>query len=323
MKKEINWGIVGLGKIAHKFAQGLQKVENGKLYGVASRNQEKATEFAEEYEADAAYGSYEELLKDEKVDVIYIATPHVMHHQLTIDCIENRKAVLCEKPFAMNLQEAEEMVKLARSKKVFLMEALWTRFLPHFQYILEKIKSGELGNVKNIKADFGFTAEFDTTKRLFNKSLGGGSLLDIGIYPIFLAYSILGKPSAISAKAGFAETGVDSNCRMQFTYLGNIEAELFSTLVENTPTTAEITLEKAKIVLNSRFHEPTSITTITEDKEETKDFGVTSNGYNFEAEHVSKMLQESRTESDIWTLENSLDLMELLDSVREKIGLKY
>lgn len=323
MKKQINWGIVGLGKIAGKFAEGLTSAEDAKLYAVASRDREKAVTFAKIHNAPVAYGSYEQLMKDEKVDVIYIATPHVFHHKLTLDCLNHGKAVLCEKPFSMNAAEADEMINLARSRKVFLMEALWTRFLPHFNFVLDSINSGELGKVKSINADFGFPGEFDKTKRLFNKSLGGGSLLDIGIYPVFLAYSILGKPVEIEARAKFTETGVDSECDITFKYASGVKADLFSTFSKKTSTTAAILLEKGKLILNSRFHEPTSVTIISEGKEETKDFGVITNGYNFEAAHVTKMLQQEKIESDIWSLEKTKDLMKLLDQIREKIGLVY
>ncbi|MDX1542410.1 MAG: Gfo/Idh/MocA family oxidoreductase [Christiangramia sp.] len=322
MKKEINWGIIGLGKIANKFATALAHVENASLYAVASRNRDKAVAFSEKYNARVAYGVYDQLMKDENVDVIYIATPHSLHHELTIQCIKHGKAVLCEKPFAMNLQEAEEMVNLARSKKVFLMEALWTMFLPHYQYIIDLIKSGDYGKIISIRADFGFEAEFDREKRLFNKALGGGSLLDIGIYPIFLSYSLLGKPERIEANAEFTDTGVDMECEMKFLY-PDAQAYLHSSFKEKTPTIAEIELEKAVVKLHSRFHEPTSVSIITESKEKTKVFEVKTNGYNFEAAHVTQMLMEGRSESNKWSLDETLDLMALLDDVRQEIGLKY
>ena len=323
MKEQINWGIVGLGKIAGKFAADLADVADAKLYGVASRNIDKAVEFSKKYNAEIAYGTYAQLMQDENVDVIYIATPHVLHYEIAKDCLKNGKAVLCEKPFAMNLDQAENMISLSRNENIFLMEALWTRFLPHFQFVLQTLNSGELGKIKSLKADFGFAAEFDKTKRLFNKSLGGGSLLDIGIYPVFLAYSILGKPAKINASAEFAETGVDYSCDISFEYPDNVRAELFSTFKEKTPTTAEIELEKGKIILNGRFHEPTSVIIISEGKEEKKEFEVNTTGYNFEAAHVTKMLQQGKTESDIWTLDNTRDLMSLLDKIRKEIGLEY
>lgn len=323
MKRKINWGIVGLGKIAGKFAKDLQEVPDANLYGAASRDRKKAIEFSEKFNASAAYGSYSQLINDEKVDAVYIATPHIFHHELSMQCLRAGKAVLCEKPFAMNSNQAKEMIDLARTENVFLMEALWTRFLPHFIFVKNEIDSGKYGEVRSLKADFGFNAEFDPKKRLFNKSLGGGSLLDIGIYPVFLAYALLGLPGEIEANAEFSETGVDSSCSVKFKYKDSVVADLFSTFKEKTPTTAEIDFEKGKIIMNSRFHEPTSVTVITEKKEETKDFDVHTIGYNFEAEHVTKMLQEAKTESKIWSLNHTKDLMGLLDTIREQIGLEY
>ncbi len=323
MMRKIKWGIVGLGKIAHKFAEGLARVPDAELYAVASRDLEKARGFSEIHDTQIAYGSYEDLLEDEHVEVVYIATPHVFHHELTTEFLHHGKAVLCEKPFAMNVLEAREMVKLAREKKIFLMEALWTRFLPHYEFVLKVINSGEFGKVRSIRADFGFPATFDKEKRLFNKSLGGGSLLDIGIYPVFLAYTILGIPDKILATAEFAETGVDASCEICFLYPNAARADLVSTFMKKTPTTAEIQMDYASIHINSRFHEPSSIRIKSKGKDEVIDFGVEGPGYEFEAAHVTKMLQSGKTESNIWDLDKTLDLMYLLDKVRVEIELNY
>lgn len=321
--KKIKWGIIGLGKIAHKFCKDLLEVDDAELYAVASRNLNKAQAFKEEYGAQKAYGSYEELMEDKNVDVVYVATPHVLHHSISIACLKKGIAVLCEKPFAMNTGEVKEMIKTARENNVFLMEAMWTLFLPHFEYTMEEISSGKMGKIKSIKADFGFPAEFDTSKRLFNKSLGGGSLLDIGIYPVFLAYSLLGKPERIEADAQFAETGVDSSCEVTFHYKNGVTALLKSTIVEQTPTTAEIELEKGKVFINSRFHEPSSLDIELDEKNLEKDFEVHTIGYYYEAEHVTKMLQNGKTESDRMSFEKSLDLIGLLDDIRKEIALEY
>lgn len=323
MKKKVKWGIIGLGKIANKFATGLKEVKDAELYAVASRNREKAAVFSELHNVGKAYGVYEQLMQDEQVDVIYIATPHALHHQLSMECLKHGKAVLCEKPFAMNSTEAKEMINLAREKNIFLMEALWTMFLPHFNYVLEKINSGQYGKIRSVKADFGFPAEFDKNGRLFNKALGGGSLLDIGIYPVFLTYSLLGKPENIKARAEFSETGIDSQCEIEFLYPKGVTAELKSSIKEKTPTTAVIVLDKATFRLNPRFHEPTSVSIRADGKEEVREFGVKTNGYNFEAEHVTRMLREGRTESDIMSLDRTSDIMNLLDEIRQKIGLEY
>jgi len=323
MSEKIKWGILGLGKIAAKFCEGLKDANNAEVYAVGSRDLQKAKEFGEMYGSKYTYGSYTELIEDEKVDVIYIATPHAYHHELALECIHHGKAVLCEKPFAMNLEQAREVITLARQKNVFIMEALWTAFLPHFQDLEKKFKTGEFGALKSLQADFGFTAAFDASKRLFNKSLGGGSLLDIGIYPVFLAYRLLGKPDSITAEAQLAETGVDESCDIRFYYNNDIKVELNSTFKEDTPTEAILEFEDSKIIVNSRFHEPTSITTHQKDKHEVKDYGVENNGYTFEAEHVGEMFKQGRLESDIWTHQNTLDLMELLDTIRKEIKLEY
>mgnify|MGYP000952611482 FL=1 len=184
MHKTINWGIIGLGNIAHKFATDLLTIEDAKIYAVASRNQEKANEFASKYNATKAYSSYEALAKDPHIDAVYIATPHTLHKENTILCLDHGIAVLCEKPFAMDSDELNEMIAKAKDKNVLLMEALWTYFLPHYRYVLKALEDRIYGDVIKLEADFGFYRAFDNSSRLFNKSLGGGSLLDIGIYPI-------------------------------------------------------------------------------------------------------------------------------------------
>ncbi len=321
--KTIKWGILGLGKIAGKFATGLKDVEGAELYAVASRSKSKAEAFAKEYNAIKLFSSYEAMLKDEALEVVYIATPHVFHHQQTLLCLDHKKAVLCEKPFAINKEQVEEMIAKAKKENVFLMEAMWTQFLPHFEFVLDLIESEKYGKIKNLKADFGFPAPVDLDKRLYNKDLGGGSLLDIGIYPIFMAMSALGTPEKIQASAKFSETGIDTECDMIFEYKNGVEAELGSSIVKQTPTAAIIQFEKATITLITRFHEPTSVKIQTPESEETKEFKVDSNGYNFEAEHVQKMLLEGKTESTEMTFAKSLQLIELLDKVRDQIGLEY
>ncbi len=321
--RKIKWGILGLGKIAGKFATGLKEIKEAELYAVASRSKTKAETFAKEHQATKLFSSYEAMLEDEELDVVYIATPHVFHHQQTLLCLDHKKAVLCEKPFAMNKKQVEEMIAKAKKENVFLMEAMWTQFLPHFKFVIKQIKSEKYGKIKNLKADFGFPAQVDLDKRLYNKNLGGGSLLDIGVYPIFMAMSALGIPEKIQAKASFHDTGIDEDCDMIFEYKNGVEAELGSSIVKQTPTTAVIQFEKATITLNTRFHEPTSITIQTPEGEETKEFEINSNGYNFEAEHVQKMLLAGKTESTEMTFEKSLQLIDLLDKVRSEIGLEY
>ncbi|WP_396601526.1 Gfo/Idh/MocA family protein [Algibacter sp. R77976] len=323
MSKTINWGIIGLGSIAHKFATDLLTVEGAKLYAVASRNQDKADAFASKYNATKGYDSYEALAKDPNIDAVYIATPHALHKENTLLCLEHNIAVLCEKPFAMNAAEVDEMIAKAKEENVLLMEALWTYFLPHYQYVLKALENKEFGDIVKLEADFGFHRAFDDSARLFNKSLGGGSLLDIGIYPIFAALSTLGIPKNIEAKATYFENGADSSCTMNFDY-GNTNAILKSTLLEDTPTEAVFYCEKGIIKINTMFHAPATVTLIpNEGEKETIDFNYKTIGYNYEAIHFTKLLQDHKTESDVMTFAFSEQLIETLDKVRSKINLKY
>jgi predicted dehydrogenase len=322
-RKVINWGIIGLGKIAHKFSQDLIKVEDTKLYAVASRNQNKANDFATKYTVEKAYGDYESLAKDPKIDAVYIATPHSFHKEHTILCLNHKKAVLCEKPFAMNSDEVEEMITLSKRNNVLLMEALWTFFLPHYQFALKHINNETFGSIKCLEADFGFNAKKDRSSRLFKKSLGGGSLLDIGIYPVFAALSTLGEPIQIKATANFFENGVDTNCQILFKYSNGAKAKLKSTLIEDTATEAIFHCKHGTIRINSRFHEPSSVTIISEEKTRTFDFECESNGYDYEIRHFNELLRQEKSESDIMTVSFSRKLIKLLDLIRLEIGLDY
>jgi len=324
MHKTINWGIIGLGNIAHKFATDLLTIEDAKIYAVASRNQEKANEFASKYNATKAYSSYEALAKDPHIDAVYIATPHTLHKENTILCLDHGIAVLCEKPFAMDSDELNEMIAKAKDKNVLLMEALWTYFLPHYRYVLKALEDRIYGDVLKLEADFGFYRAFDNSSRLFNKSLGGGSLLDIGIYPIFASLSALGIPKHIKANATYFENGADSSCDMVFEYEKNVKAILKSTLIEDTPTEAIFYCKKGIIKINHQFHNPSTISLIPNEGEaETIDFNNKTIGYNYEAIHFNELLRQGKTESNVMSFEFSQSLIKTLDDVRNLINLNY
>jgi predicted dehydrogenase len=324
MHKTINWGIIGLGNIAHKFATDLLTIEDAKIYAVASRNQEKANEFASKYNATKAYSSYEALAKDPHIDAVYIATPHTLHKENTILCLDHGIAVLCEKPFAMDSDELNEMIAKAKDKNVLLMEALWTYFLPHYRYVLKALEDRIYGDVLKLEADFGFYRSFDNSSRLFNKSLGGGSLLDIGIYPIFASLSALGIPKHIKANATYFENGADSSCDMVFEYEKNVKAILKSTLIEDTPTEAIFYCKKGIIKINHQFHNPSTISLIPNEGEaETIDFNNKTIGYNYEAIHFNELLRQGKTESNVMSFEFSQSLIKTLDDVRNLINLNY
>lgn len=321
--KTIKWGIIGLGKIANKFAKDIQTVDNCQLYAVASRNQEKANSFAKQYNAVQAYGSYEALAADPNIDAVYIATPHSFHKVYAILCMNHKKAVLCEKPLAMNIMEVEEMILAAKVNNVLFMEALWTYFLPHYQFVLSELKSGKYGDITKLEADFGFQPKIDMDSRVFKKSLGGGSLLDIGIYPIFAALSTLGNPVDIDAKATFFENGVDSSCDIIFNYNNGVKAFLKSTLLEKTPTEAIFHCEKGTIKINTRFHQPSTVTVTFNGAETSHDFGYSTIGYSYETEHFNALLRNSQLESPLMTHSFSRNLMLVLDDVRHIINLNY
>ncbi|NQX78367.1 Gfo/Idh/MocA family oxidoreductase [Gilvibacter sp.] len=236
----IRFGIIGLGKIAGRFADDLKLHPEATLQAVASRTTKKARSFAAQHDATTSYGSYDALFKDAQVDVVYIATPNHLHYQNCMEALEAGKHVICEKPFALDAAQVRKMINKAKSKKLFLMEALWTRFIPATEKVLELIDQGTIGKTVSVRADFGFPASQDPNGRLFNKSLGGGSLLDIGIYPLYLSYLLLGKPEAIDAEATMHYTGVDSHCHIELAYSDGQTAILESTFLETTPTEAII-----------------------------------------------------------------------------------
>ncbi|MEO1258811.1 MAG: Gfo/Idh/MocA family oxidoreductase [Bacteroidota bacterium] len=324
MTSSINWGIVGPGRIAHKFAKDLALVKNAKLHAVASRSLERAKDFAKQYGAAHAYGSYDELTKCPDLDVVYIASPHTGHHPHSLLFLENKIPVLCEKPLAINTRQVREMVKTAREQKTFLMEAIWTRFIPLFEKTIEWVESGIIGPINTIRADFGFKANYGPEHRVFNPKLGGGSLLDVGLYPVFIATHFLGKPVDIRATAIKSPAGTDNSCAMVFRYPDNEIAILDSSLINHTRTTAVLYGEKGRIHLHSRFHEGEQATISIYGKEdEVFNFAKTGIGYFHEIEAVNDCLRRGQTECEKLPLDFSIAMMENLDAVRDAAGIHY
>jgi predicted dehydrogenase len=323
--KIIRWGVIAPGRIAHKFVQDLQTVPTGKLMAVASRDLGRAKDFAAQYNAPYAYGSYEALLQCPELDVVYVASPHSGHLAHTLLCLRAGVAVCCEKAFAINGAQVAAMITEAQRNRVFLMEAMWARFNPAINKALEIVESGAIGKIRLLKADFGFQAEFDPTTRLFNKSLAGGALLDIGIYPLFLSYRLFGMPTQMQAAAVFAETGIDETLSAVLTYKDHdAMAVLDATLRATTPCIGLIYGDKGQIEIHSRWHESTGITVKYNDG--TTDvfaFNRDTWGYNYEIEEVHRCLQNNQIESEKWSWQDSQNLMQLLDSARQKIGLVY
>lgn len=325
MGKTYNWAILGCGRIARKFASDLKHLPNAQLYAAASRSIENAQEFANDLGFEKAYGSYEAMLNDPSVDVVYIASPHSHHCEHAILCLNHKKAVLCEKAFALNSQEVAMMVDAAKKNNTFLMEAFWTLFQPSFQKAMDIIDSGELGVLKMVRSDFGFKADYNPEKRLYNVHLGGGSLLDIGIYPIFMSLMALGKPSEIKTMASFSPTGSEESITMSFRYPNGEFASLVSSFAHFSSTQTEFGFENGYIRLNRRFYTPTTITYWKNGEEEQlitveKSTGF---GYEYEAAHVMDCLDAGKIESDKMTWKRSADLMEIMDRVRKDAGILF
>ena len=324
MSEKVRWGILGLGNIAGKFVHDLLLVENAVLQGVASRDAAKALSFAEKYGALSAHEGYDALANDPEIDIIYIATPHIFHFEHTMLCLKAGKAVLCEKPMAMNAKEAKTMIDEAKKRNLFLMEGLWTRFIPGTEKVLELLDDDAIGAIDFIKAEFGFKGDGNLESRVYNKSLGAGSLLDIGIYPVYLSLLLLGVPVAIRAIANYTETGVDASCSMLLDYAGGIKAYLESTIMADTPVEALIYGSKGSLQIHSRFHHPKEITFKRNDGN-TESFIVEykGEGYYHEILEVMHCLQQGLTQSPKMPHSLSLQLMQVLDRVRKEIGLEY
>ncbi len=325
MQKTINWGIIGIGKIAEKFATDLKAVSNAQLLAVASSSSlDRAKDFAERYNAPYAYDSYESIFQTPDLDVIYIATPHTLHAQNTLLCLRNKMPVLCEKPFAMNLKQVQRMVEVAHENDTFLMEAMWTRFIPAIQKTIDLIAENRIGKVKSVHADFGFTAPHLPEKRLLNPTLGGGALLDIGIYPAYLSLLLLGYPSDIQAISNFGSTGIDQTTSFVLGYENEATAVLSCTLNARTRTEALIYGENGYIHIEGRFMEAKRIILHETDKSPVVfDFPRETFGYNFEIEDVNNCLREGKKQSEKIPLSMSVKLISLLDEIRQKAGIIY
>lgn len=324
---KIRWGILGCGKIARKFAADLRLVQDAELIAVGAREQTTANAFAKDFPAKHIHGSYEALVSNPEVDVIYVATPHGLHHEHVMLCLNHKKAVLCEKAFAINYREAKEMIDFAKAQNTFIMEAFWTRLLPHYLKMKELIAEGKVGTIKYLNAEFGFIPAPPFPARLYDPALGGGALLDIGVYPIFLALDLLGKPDHIDAVMTPAPTGVDEQCAIRFQYKNGAIAQLFCTFASNLATGADIAGDQGRIRLTHRFHGPTTQLEYYPgivDTREAIDFEkAKGNGYEYEALHVNECLNSNLTESPVLTHNLTLLLMQTLDEIRAKAGIKY
>src|SRR5258708_32154904 len=291
---------------------------------VGSRDQAKADAFADKYGIPNRYAGYDALVNDPKVDVIYVATPHPFHKEHSLLALNAGKHVLCEKPFTINEGEAREVVDFAKSKRLFIMEAMWTRFFPLMGTVRKLLKAGEIGTPYLLHADFGFKGSFNPEGRLYNPNLGGGALLDVGVYPISFASMVLGEPERVTGLATLGQTGVDEVSGMAFSY-GNGALSLLSTSVRvNTAQTAVIMGTEGKLSMHAPWWKPDTMTVSRSGKEdEVINLPYSSSGFNYEVEEVGDCLRSGKLESDIIPLDESLAIMRTMDTLRAQWGLKY
>ena len=319
-----NWAILGPGHIARKFADDLKLVPGARLHAVASRSLPRAQAFAAEFGAAHAVGSYEELLAVPGIDAVYVATPHSEHYAHARLCLSGGLPVLCEKAFTQNARQAQALLDLARAQGVFLMEAFWSRFFPAIIQALAEVQAGRIGEVKHLVADFGFITDYKPEGRLFNPALAGGSLLDIGVYPLFISQLFLGVPAMVRAVATPTPTGVDQNCAVALAYASGATATLFSTIAATTENRCVLYGTLGQLQLSGRFHAPTGVQVrLAGAAPEETPYPTTGYGYHLEAAHVQQCLAQGLTESPLMPLSFSLQLMQTLDAVRAQIGLRY
>ncbi len=322
--KQYNWGIIGPGKIATKFAAALRLAGNTSLKAVASRDITRARTFADTHGAEHVFGSYEQLAADPAVDAVYIATPHGFHAEHTRICLQQGKAVLCEKPMALNATEVTAMIDASWRHNAFLMEAMWTRFLPITQYITEMISTGKIGELKYVRADFGFLAPFQPASRLYDLRLGGGSLLDIGIYPLFLCLHLLGKPDEIRAAGHLAPTGSDETCHALLNYNDGRSAVISSTLACQTALTAEIAGTAGAIRIPTPWYKNDRLCwNPAGQPEETIRFEPMVNGFEYQIREVTRCLEAGLIESPSMSHNFSLTMSQTMDEIRRQIGVRY
>ena len=317
------WGILGPGGIARAFAKDLQLLDGHEVEAVGSRTLSNAQEFAKSF-GGTAYGSYEELVAAPTVDAIYVATPHPSHKENVISALNAGKPVLCEKPFAVNAQEAREMVLAAEKNGVALMEAMWARLIPHYAHVREIIASGVLGQILTVQADHGQRLADRNIPRLIEPSLAGGALLDLGIYPVSFAHMILGNPSKITASAVLTNKGVDAQTSMIFDYGDGAQAILTTTMIEQTPCRAVVAGVNGWLEIDRTFYNPTSMRVVLFDGSVTQyPHTYTGHGLREQAEAFKKLVQSGKNQSEILTWKDTVDIMGTLDAVRSQIGLRY
>jgi predicted dehydrogenase len=322
--KEYRWGILGTGAIARQFERGLRSLPEAEVLAVGSRSEASAAEFADKRNIPRRHAGYAGLASDPEVDVVYIATPHPFHAENTTLCLEAGKPVICEKPFCVNAAEAERVVGLAREKGLFLMEGMWTRFFPLMEEVRRLVSTGVLGEVRMLNVDFGFRADPDLASRLFAPGLGGGALLDVGVYCVSFASMVLGPPSGSVGIPHLGDTGVDEQASIILEHEGGRLANLSVGIRTTTPQEATIMGTEGYVRIHHPWWRPHSMTISRPGEEdETIEAPVTGNGFNYEAAEVMRCLEAGKTESNIMPLDETISVLRTMDGIREAWGLRY
>ncbi len=318
--KKIKWGIIGCGHIAHKFAKSLAVVEDGEVIACASRSKERASVFALEEKVPLHFDSYDAMLELSEVDAVYVATTHNFHLENVMLALSMGKPVLCEKPLGVNAAESRQMAALAKDKGLFLMEGMWTRFLPAIQQMKAWLDAGEIGKVKMLRASFSINKPFQPEHRLYNPDLAGGALLDVGIYPVsFASYVMGGQPERISALATMAETGVDATTLMNFGYAGGSMAQLDCGIQAASENRVEIVGDKGRIVIPEQFLAAKNVEIYRADGSQEKKHlpFKDQEGFRFEIQAVHEALRNGKLESNVMPVAETVGLAETMDRVME------
>jgi predicted dehydrogenase len=324
MTDRLRWGILATGGIAHAFTNDL-KLNGFTVQAVGSRSQAAADAFAAEFDIPNAHASYESLAADPEVDVVYVSTPHPLHAVNARLMLEAGKHVLVEKPFTLNAREAREIADLAAERGLLLLEAMWTRYLPHMVRVREIIADGTLGEVRSLIVDHTQKLSDDPAHRINALELGGGALLDLGIYPISFSWDLFGAPLTMQSTATFKDTGADAQVATIFGYDGGRVASMLSASHTVGPNTASVLGTLARIEIDGVWYTPTSFRVVGADGSVLEEFRseVTGRGMHFQAEGVERLVAEGNLRGDLLTIDDSVAIMGTLDAIREEIGLRY
>ena len=323
---ETNWGIIGPGNIAHDFARDLRLVPVlQRVMAVMGNHSQSTAAFAREFNVPASYTDIDSFVKDKKVDAVYIASPHPQHYEQALACLSHNKAVLCEKPMTINADQSRQLIAAAQKHKTFLMEGMWIRFLPSIQQVVSLVSQNRIGNIISIKASLSYKAPYDPHNRYFDPVKGGGSLLDLGIYPVFLACLLLGRPHSLEARAILSDEGIDKACSILFRYKSGQQAILESSLLSQSEQPAEIMGEKGSIkILHPWFEKAKGIELVIPGEEPIiYPSNWEGHGLHYEVREVLNCIQQNKIESDSMSHAFSLDMIEVMDEIRKQVHVTY